>query len=211
MRARGGRRSPERRAARRCARAVRALGRSRRAPAAGCGRDRGGRALVPLALAASLVLVVGGAFLYELTARSTRVHGRRAHRRSREVLSRHQQRARHAPRAAAVESSMASRFAWQMRLPEHPEQAGLELVGARPCLYGEGLVAHIMYRHNGHPVSVFMLPQKRAQRGADRGDGPPGGDLVGRRSHVRADRARAARRGRADDVVRARRAALMPT
>jgi anti-sigma factor RsiW len=54
---------------------------------------------------------------------------------------------------------MASRFAWQMRLPEHPEQAGLELIGARPCLYAEGLAAHIMYRHNGEPVSVFMLPK----------------------------------------------------
>jgi anti-sigma factor RsiW len=47
-----------------------------------------------------------------------------------------------------------------MRLPEHPEQAGLELIGARPCLYAEGLAAHIMYRHNGEPVSVFMLPKK---------------------------------------------------
>ena len=36
---------------------------------------------------------------------------------------------------------------------------GLELVGSRPCLYGEGKVAHIMYRHNGRPVSLFMLPR----------------------------------------------------
>ena len=54
---------------------------------------------------------------------------------------------------------MASGFDWQMHLPEHAERAGLELVGARPCLYGEGRVAHIMYRHNGHPVSIFMLPR----------------------------------------------------
>ena len=26
-------------------------------------------------------------------------------------------------------------------------------------MYGEGRIAHIMYRHNGHPVSVFMLPK----------------------------------------------------
>ena len=37
-------------------------------------------------------------------------------------------------------------------------RAGLELVGARPCLYARGKVAHLMYRHHGHPVSVFMIP-----------------------------------------------------
>jgi hypothetical protein len=61
--------------------------------------------------------------------------------------------------AAFVESSMSSRFGWQAELPEHPEEAGLELVGARPCLYGEGSVAHIMYKHQGNTVSVFMLPR----------------------------------------------------
>jgi anti-sigma factor RsiW len=51
-----------------------------------------------------------------------------------------------------------------VHLPEDASTAGLELVGARPCLYGEGRVAHIMYRHEGHPVSLFMLPQtERAQ------------------------------------------------
>jgi hypothetical protein len=26
-------------------------------------------------------------------------------------------------------------------------------------MYGEGKVAHIMYRHQGRPVSLFMLPK----------------------------------------------------
>ena len=46
-----------------------------------------------------------------------------------------------------------------MHLPGDPSKAGLELVGARPCLYGEGKIAHIMYRHEGRPVSLFMLPK----------------------------------------------------
>ena len=58
-----------------------------------------------------------------------------------------------------VERSMASSFDWPVRLPESLGGAGLELVGSRPCLYGEGRVAHIMYRHNGRPVSIFMLPK----------------------------------------------------
>ena len=50
---------------------------------------------------------------------------------------------------------MQSSFDWRVRLPEHPEQADLELVGARLCLYPEGVVAHVMYRHRGHPVSLW--------------------------------------------------------
>jgi anti-sigma factor RsiW len=115
--------------------------------------------LMPLALAASLVLIVAGSFVYELTAHSTQVMAAELtadHLKCFRVLNnvfgtRHD--------APAVESSMASRFDWPMQLPEHPERAGLELVGSRPCLYGEGMVAHIMYRHHGNPVSIFMLPK----------------------------------------------------
>ena len=68
------------------------------------------------------------------------------------VLGTHQE-------SAAVESSMLSGFDWRLHLPDDPARAGLELVGSRPCLYGEGKVAHIMYRHQGKPVSLFMLPK----------------------------------------------------
>jgi len=120
--------------------------------------------VAPFALAASLVLVVGGAFLYQATAQSARVlaveltadHLKCFAMNS--ALGTHQM-------AAAVESSMASGFDWRMHLPDNPSRAGLELVGARPCLYGEGKIAHIMYRHQGHPVSLFMLPKTaRAQQ-----------------------------------------------
>jgi anti-sigma factor RsiW len=134
------------------------LGDSRAASTPPAGRSWRTR-LLPLAAAASLVLVVAGAFVYVATARSSRLLAAeltadhlKCFRVINNVLGTHQE-------AHAVESSMASRFGWQMRLPEHAEQAGLELVGARPCLYGEGIVAHIMYRHNGHPVSIFMLPR----------------------------------------------------
>ena len=114
--------------------------------------------LVPYALAASLVLVVGGAFVYqatdvsvrlmaaELTADHVKCFGMNA------VLGTHNT-------ATTVEASMLSGFGWNVRLPEEPSRAGLELVGSRPCLYGEGKIAHIMYRHDGQPVSLFMLPE----------------------------------------------------
>jgi anti-sigma factor RsiW len=59
--------------------------------------------------------------------------------------------------ASVVEASMASSFDWQMHLPD-ASRAGLELVGARQCMYGEGRIAHIMYQHHGRPLSLFMLP-----------------------------------------------------
>ena len=113
--------------------------------------------LAPFALAASVVLLVGGAFVYQVTDRSTAVMAAELtadHVKCfalNNLLGTHQT-------LSVVESSMAGSFGWQARLPEGAERGGLELVGERPCLYGEGRVAHIMYRYHGHPVSLFMLP-----------------------------------------------------
>jgi anti-sigma factor RsiW len=119
--------------------------------------------LTPIALAASLVFVVGGAFVYDLTDKSARVLAA-------ELTADHvkcfamnslfgTQQA-----APTVESSMMSGFGWRMHLPDNPAGAGLELVGSRPCLYPEGKIAHIMYRHLGRPVSLFMLPKSQRSR-----------------------------------------------
>ena len=56
---------------------------------------RGARGVLPLTMAAGLVLVVAGAVVYRATVGSTQVHRRRADRRSREML-RDERRARHA-------------------------------------------------------------------------------------------------------------------
>jgi anti-sigma factor RsiW len=113
---------------------------------------------IPFALAATLTLVVGGTSLYEVTDRSATVMAAELtadHIKCfgvNRLLDTHDS-------AATVERSIGSTFGLRVALPDHPQQAGLELVGERPCLYGEGRVAHIMYRHNGHPVSLFMLPK----------------------------------------------------
>ncbi|HEY2907701.1 MAG TPA: zf-HC2 domain-containing protein [Vicinamibacterales bacterium] len=113
--------------------------------------------LAPLALAATLILLVSGAFVYQLTDRSSRVMAAELtadHLKCfavNDVLGTHD-----AP--MTVQAAMTSHFGWTLQLPQNPQRAGLELVGARPCLYGEGRVAHLMYRHHGVPVSVFMLP-----------------------------------------------------
>jgi anti-sigma factor RsiW len=114
--------------------------------------------LGPLALAASLVLVVSGAFLYELTDRSARVMAAELTADHMKCFAVNAMLGTHQT-AGAVESAMLSGFGWHVQLPDALPQVGLQLVGARPCLYGEGRIAHLMYRHDGHPVSLFMLPR----------------------------------------------------
>ncbi len=113
--------------------------------------------LLPLALAASVVLLVGGTFVYQLTDRSTTAMAAELTADHVKCFAMNGVLGTHQP-LAFVESSMAGGFGWDARLPEDPERAGLELVGSRPCLYGKGRVAHIMYRYRGRPVSLFMLP-----------------------------------------------------
>jgi anti-sigma factor RsiW len=114
--------------------------------------------LAPYALAASLVLVVGGAFVYQATDKSARVLAAELTADHVKCFALNGVFGKHEG-AAAVESSMANDFGWRMHLPDSPAQAGMELVGSRQCIYGEGEIAHIMYRHDGHPVSLFMLPK----------------------------------------------------
>jgi hypothetical protein len=106
----------------------------------------------------ALVAVVGGAFVYQATRSSSR-------------LMAAQLAADHVKCFAmnavlgtdhsdeVVQSAMVAGFGWHMRLPADAGREGLELVGSRPCLYGQGRVAHIMYRHDGRPLSLFMLPR----------------------------------------------------
>jgi len=114
------------------------------------------RRLAPLALAATLVLLAG-ASLYQITEKSTHVMAA-------ELAADHvkcfllQDLISAGQPARPVEYALASKFGWSAHLPERPDRAALELVGERTCLYGQGRVAHIMYRHEGRPVSLFMLP-----------------------------------------------------
>lgn len=116
------------------------------------------RTAMPFALAASLVVIVGGAFVYQMTEASATVLAAELtadHVKCfalNALLGTHQT-------ATAVESAMLTGWGWSVHLPQNTAQAGLELVGARPCLYGEGAIAHVMYRQDGRPVSLFMLPK----------------------------------------------------
>jgi anti-sigma factor RsiW len=114
--------------------------------------------IAPFALAATLVIVVGGAFVYVSTDRSTRVLAAELTADHVKCFGVMNTLLGTSADRVTIENAMLSTFGWQMHVPEAFGGSGLELVGARPCLYAKGKMAHLMYRHNGHPVSVFMIP-----------------------------------------------------
>lgn len=46
---------------------------------------------------------------------------------------------------------------WALKVPASAASEELELIGVRRCLSTEGRVAHLMYRWHGQPLSVFVL------------------------------------------------------
>ena len=63
------------------------------------------------------------------------------------------------PDARQLESKLENRYGWKMTIPDGEKAGGLTVVGARRCLYHDGGIAHVMYRYQGEPVSLFMLPE----------------------------------------------------
>lgn len=115
--------------------------------------------LAPAAIAAGLVLLVGGAFLHQATHYSARLLAA-------ELTADHVKCFTASSllgtndEPAVVESSMMAAFGWRLELPGELDASGYDLVGSRRCLYAEGRVAHLMYRDKqGTPVSIFMLPK----------------------------------------------------
>ncbi|MBM3771758.1 MAG: hypothetical protein FJW27_10860 [Acidimicrobiia bacterium] len=119
--------------------------------------SRSTRPMVRLAFAATVLIAVAGTIFYRVTAGAqqaiaaelTADHAKCFALNS--ILRTHQS-------VGEVEAYLRSGFDWEAALPEQAEHADMHLVGSRPCLYERGLVAHIMYRHRGVPVSIFMLP-----------------------------------------------------
>ena len=58
--------------------------------------------------------------------------------------------------AHEVEEMLTREYGWKIHVP--PSVDGLQLVGARRCLYADGLVPHVMYRAaNGQDLSLYVL------------------------------------------------------
>jgi anti-sigma factor RsiW len=64
--------------------------------------------------------------------------------------------------AAAAEARMEAGFGWSVPIPPPAARPDVHLVAVRRCLYGEGMIAHVLYRVAGAPVSLFVVPGKQA-------------------------------------------------
>ncbi len=58
-----------------------------------------------------------------------------------------------------IEGRLKASYGWSLAVPAGSAALGLRLVGGRRCLSTDGRVAHILYRHGTHALSLFVLPQ----------------------------------------------------
>jgi anti-sigma factor RsiW len=112
--------------------------------------------MFPASTAAALVLVLGGVLVYALTASSSTVLAAQLaldHVKCFALFG-----SQKPVEPAVAEEKLARDYGWAIHVPRGQGPAGLQLVGARTCLYGEGALAHVMYLLQGRPLSLFMLP-----------------------------------------------------
>jgi anti-sigma factor RsiW len=56
-----------------------------------------------------------------------------------------------------VEEQLEETYGWDIHIPPSSPDEGIQLIGARRCLYADGTIPHVMYRVHGQPVSLYML------------------------------------------------------
>ena len=60
--------------------------------------------------------------------------------------------------AAQAEATLKQEFDFTVTVPASLDAEKLELMAVRRCLYGDGRAAHVLYRLDGEPVSLFIIP-----------------------------------------------------
>jgi anti-sigma factor RsiW len=56
-----------------------------------------------------------------------------------------------------VEEQLEDQYGWDVHIPPSMPSEGIQLIGARRCLYADGTIPHVMYRVHGQDVSLYML------------------------------------------------------
>jgi anti-sigma factor RsiW len=113
------------------------------------------RPWIPLSLAATLLLAVGGAFLVSFNNNVQAL--------ATQLTLDHVKCFRLAPTsvtgdAAAAGKEWASSQGWALDVPSSSREEQLEFVCVRRCFVSEGRAAHMMYKWRGQPLSVYVLP-----------------------------------------------------
>ena len=69
--------------------------------------------------------------------------------------------------ALNIERMLFEQYGWKIHVPSSSADDDVQLIGARRCLYGDGLVPHVMYRVHGQDVSLFVLPGSGTRKADD--------------------------------------------
>ena len=117
--------------------------------------------IASLAIAAALFLVMGGVLLYVLTGFSPTVLAAQLTLDHVKCFAVHETNV--PVDARTTEDQYARAYGADVHLPR-PAVAGLQLVAMRRCFCGEGAAAHAMYRLNGRPVSLYVIPDATHDR-----------------------------------------------
>ncbi|MFB3853030.1 MAG: zf-HC2 domain-containing protein [Vicinamibacterales bacterium] len=120
------------------------------------------RAAVPLAAAASLLLGVAAIYATRATTASLAAQLTLDHVKCFTLFSEPVTRVD----PETVSRSLESAYGLRVDVPAGLDEEGLRLLGARRCLTADGRVAHVLYRHDGHNVSLFVIPGYEWKAGA---------------------------------------------
>jgi anti-sigma factor RsiW len=112
------------------------------------------RRLLPLSLAATLLLAIGGVFLFGL---NDGVEALAA-----QLAIDHIKCFQFAPDHTTVDADAVSRtwkakYGWPLKVPSSASTQELVLLDVRRCLSTDGITAHVLYRWHGQPLSVYVL------------------------------------------------------
>jgi hypothetical protein len=69
--------------------------------------------------------------------------------------------------ARDIERMLSDQYGWNLHVPPSSTADDVQLVGARRCLYGDGLMPHVLYRIHGQDASLFVL-EGTARKATDR-------------------------------------------
>jgi anti-sigma factor RsiW len=113
------------------------------------------RTWLPLSMVATLVLAVGGVFLYGLRGGSEALAAQLAvdHIKCFEVAP----TPAILPDAKTIAREWATARGWVIKVPESSRIEDLELLTARRCISTSGHTVHLMYKWHGQPLSVYVL------------------------------------------------------
>ena len=111
------------------------------------------RRLVPLSLAATLLLAVAGVFLFGVNHEAVAAQLALDHMKCFDVIGDNGP----TDSKAAAEAWRSAR-GWSIGVPPSSNEHDLQLVGVRRCYSTDGAAAHCMYRWRGQNLSVYIVP-----------------------------------------------------